>query len=129
MIAFSGAITHTVSVVELVWFLIGVTGLVVSWANLIDCWRDTVALNFSGRNGLLRLAAQGNMREETLRVAKCVTICVIGVAAMLTPPASGARPITPLAIFLTFGLFVLGVLIVIGSIAARRTRVLMREHA
>lgn len=128
MIAFDGSITHTVAVTEVIWFLLGFVGLVVSWRNLVDCWRDSVALNFSGQNGLLRLAAQGNTREEALRVAKCATICAVGLLAMAYPAASPGRPISPLAIVVTIGLFQISALVVVGSMTARRTRIAMREH-
>jgi hypothetical protein len=118
----SGALTHTISVPEVIWLLIGLVGLFVSWRNLLDAYRDLLFLNYSGRNGGMRVIALGNVREELLRVLACVVIALIGIAAMSSPPANTTQPVSTLAVIITVGLFLLGSLVVVGSVAARRTR-------
>lgn len=127
-VLYSGNLTGTATLPELVWFLIGVLGLAVSFANLRDCWRDMAYIEASGQNGLLWLAATSNTREEFLRVLKSVVICAIGLAAMRQPPANAVVPVSALAVIVTVGLFTLGVLVVAGSLRARRDRARLRTY-
>lgn len=120
-----GAITHTISVAEVIWFVIGTIGLTVSWRNLMEAYRDSVALDFAGLSGTLRIIASANMREEVLRVGKCVGIMLAGVIAMAIPPANTHTPTSPLQIIITATFFLIAALIVIGSISAARTRKLV----
>lgn len=107
---------------ETLWTDVGLVGVYFSGANLYDAWLDLEALNVSGRNGLLRSIAFGNLTEETFRLAKSAVICVVGVAAMATAPTNPRAPVSALSVILTAGIFLLGVLIVSGSAIARHRR-------
>jgi hypothetical protein len=122
-------LTHTVTLPELLWTMIGLLGLAVSALNLRDALKDVEALEIAKVNGALRMVARGNATEETLRVCKAAVISSIGVAAMLIPPAVPAAPVSPLAVIVTVGLFALSTLVVAGSVTARTRRVLTRRYA
>jgi hypothetical protein len=117
----------SVAVTEVIWTLLGVFALTVSAPNMVEAYKDLVALNFTSANGVLRVVALGNLREELLRVAKATVITGIGVAAMFTPPANPQQPISGLSLIVTAGLFVLVALVVAGSVSARRTRALVMK--
>jgi hypothetical protein len=61
-------LTHTVTVPELLWTLLGLLGLFVASMNLRDALHDVEALELTHVNGALRMVARGNATEETLRV-------------------------------------------------------------
>lgn len=122
MIGYSGAVTSTISLAELVWVSVGLLGLVVSAWNLADAIRDEAAVDASGVNGAIREVARGNVLEEMLRVGKALAIVAGGCAAMLAPPAMKSQPISALAVIVTASVFVLAGLVVVGSLAARARR-------
>lgn len=125
---FSGQLTHTITLPEVIWFLIGLVGLVISYRNMIAAQSDLTVVSYVGRNGRYRAIAVGNLREEALRVFKCIVITGIGAAAMIAPPTNAATPVSALSLIITFGLFLIGLAIVTGSVAAARARALLLKY-
>lgn len=109
-------------ITELLWFDVGVIGLWFSAANVYSVFRDRAELRASGRNGILAEVVEQNIEEEVLRLGKATSITVVGIVAMISPPAVAKAPVTATAIALTIGLFLIAGMVVAGAIRARQHR-------
>jgi hypothetical protein len=96
-----------VSLIELLWLLGGVVGLVISAINVNDSWRDRVVVRSLKRDPsihtahweMVELAAHGRLSSQWTRARICVYITAVGLYACVTPnPAGGAITVTGLLV-------------------------------
>ena len=105
-----------VTIPEMVWTLLGTIGMIVCTVNLHSARTSAKRYIELGTNGLGLLIAGARVRREALRCVMAGVSVVIGVAAMATPPANPDLPVSPLALLITVGLFLINLIIVIDSI-------------
>ena len=123
------------SLIEMLWTSIGLVGLLFTRRQLRRSSQMIEATRkFNGRNleqhRELRLIAYGHYRNAMFRLAKTCTILAIGALSMILPNTQ--TRITPTAVAVTVGLFMIELLIVLPGILDERQAQLMRddkEHA
>jgi hypothetical protein len=111
----------------MLWTLIGITGASFGVMNLRESLKDIHAIEALNGNRLpqhrvLSVIAYGHYRNDLFRLAKQVTIIVIGVIAMIIPPQNPKDPVTPVSLIVTGGLFTIAMLLVLASALDRRQR-------
>lgn len=129
------AIWHA-SLVEMIWTTIGLVGLFFTrrqlhrTSQLIEATRK-----FNGHNlpqhRELRIIAYGHFRNAMFRLAKTLTLVVIGVFAMILPNTNRSDQVTPVGVAISIGFFMISLLIVIPGILDERQAELMaddRQH-
>lgn len=121
------------SVIEIMWTLTGLVGIYITWSNLKDSRKYVTALRRMNGTNLkamreMRIIAFGHYRNEVLRIALFGIIIAVGVAAMITPPATSNQKITPVSIAITIGLLAITAILVAASFLDRRQRDLMMEE-
>lgn len=118
----------TLNVLELLWIVIGLTAFYPAQRNFRQALTDRRAILMADLNGDLEELVSVTVWEEALRVAKSGVIVGVGVVAALTPPPP-RQPITYAAVAVTVGIFMLGLLIMAGSlVAGRRWETKKEEH-
>ncbi len=105
---------------ELAWLASGLIAYRFSIRTHRRAKSNEARLKKAGVNGRYILAARRNVREETIRVLKSVTIVAVGLIACATPPATTHSPWTVTAITVTAGLFLISGLITWGAISSSR---------
>jgi hypothetical protein len=120
----------SVSIVEILWTLMGIFGMYFSWRNMQDARLYVIAIEKLDGNNLaraneMRIIAFGHYRNEILRLCKFSVVISVGVAAMIAKPADPAAPISPLSLIITIGLFALVGLMSAASALDRRQRDLL----
>ena len=115
-------LTPTISVLEVLYALVAVYGLVVTALNAWDAWGDYQFILQRTLNGGRRLVARGNIRRECLRMAQLASCLVIAIYAMTRPPATpGAHPLQLLIV--PACLIVIEVTCTINSVSDRHDRI------
>lgn len=71
-----------VSVVELIWLIFGLVGLVYAIINVRDAYQDKTAIVRAKRNGYLLAIADASKDTEIARFLVQATIVVIGIYAL-----------------------------------------------
>lgn len=122
----------TVQLTEVIWTVLGVLGGYITWLNATDAKRYIDALRAIDGNTLkmhqqMQVIAVGHYREEMLRLIKFVIITSVGIAAMFSPPADPARPISALSLTVTLGFFGLVITMLVASLLDKRQRELMYD--
>ena len=111
----------------------GAIGVYLGWGNLKESNKDVQALhkmngNRLGRFRVMRVIAYGHYRNDLFRLAKHVTVLVIGVMACVLPKARGtSNQLSPTSIVITVGLFTILLLIIMASALDRRQRDAVEE--
>jgi hypothetical protein len=110
------------TILEITWTLIGLVGMWVCNGNLSSSKDGLVSLRVMNGHTIerfneLRVIAAGQWRNDLFRMVMSLVIVSVGVIACISPPASqNPKTITPVAIALTFGLFIIEIVIVVSSI-------------
>lgn len=119
----------TVSDIEILWTVVGATGVLFSAFNLRDAWIDRKAVIAAGvRNGR-RLIASFSVRSEAARLAIQSIFVTVGILAVFTPePPNGSLHGIQLAtsIVARFGLVLSEILVLFKSIDAYIVRHLLQ---
>jgi hypothetical protein len=118
----------TASILEIIWTVVGIVGLLtVAWL-LHEAFLDRAAvgrsMDFRGRTAE-KIIAEQNVRRLLQKVACFAVFVGIGIAAILTPPpvAPTAQPGPSLyAVALSSGLVLVEVLLTLSAIQDRRDR-------
>jgi hypothetical protein len=117
-----------VALPELLWALFGVVGFIFAMANYRESKADLEAIQaHEPIQGSLATIAAGHTRTELLRMVIHSISIAIGSLAMLTPPATPHPQITPVAIILTFGLFMINIITILQSVLDRQLRHLVER--
>jgi hypothetical protein len=66
--------------------VLGIAGVMVTWANMWDAFADRNALIRSGRNGDLRFMAGNAIQVEVIRLVKMLAVVVIGIISLSAQP-------------------------------------------
>lgn len=75
----------------------------------------------------LRIIAYGYYRNDLFRLAKQLTIVVIGILAMIIPNTHHTGNYNPEAVVVTLGLFTIALLLAIASMLDRRQREVLED--
>lgn len=113
-------LTPTISVLELVYALVALYGLIVTTQNALDALADYRVIGQRRLNGGRRIVARGNIRREYLRIGQLAGCLVIALYAMTRPPMPGFHPIQVLIV--PACLIVIEVTCVINSASDRHDR-------
>lgn len=118
------------SLVEMLWTAIGLVGLhfvlkqVRRTSQYIESTREFNGHNLANYREL-RLIAYGRFRNSIFRLAKTLTILLVGTLSMLIP--NQRTEITPTGVAITIGLFVIELLIVVPGILDERQAQMMHD--
>ena len=124
------------TLLEMLWTLTGVLGLVVNLWALNDAiadqrWQGAAPApdrNAPGAAALIRerqareRIARGNARDETLRSVIQLVIVVIGIVAMATAPVNPGRAVSPLSWVFATGFITVQTILVAKTVMGRRDR-------
>ena len=130
-------ITSTISLLEVLWTLFGLIGLVAAIRNTVEAFRDDHKMRKLPRSyktrserNALRTAALGQVVLESTRVLILLAISGIGILALLTTNASA--PWTTFRYTVTISLLVIPVIVTFQSIYSlwliRKIRLLLDER-
>lgn len=106
-------IAMTATYPEVAWTAIGLVALVVNAGLTRNAWQDYTALIRLDKNGARRIAARTAVAIQAGLTAPQAIAVIIGVTAMLTPPANPGRAISLPLLIITYGL-ILNELILVG---------------
>jgi hypothetical protein len=110
----------TASLIEIVWTLCGVAVIVFSVYGIpytISLWRTAVQQG----DEVMEILAGGYVRRESFRVIQGVLIAAIGVyGCVIGQPRPGPVVVSPVGLFLTCGLLLIGATIAAQSMLDRR---------
>lgn len=115
-------ITDTVSWPEITWTVIAFAGGIVNVWALYSALGDLFYLESRDQNGIRRLVAIGNVREESIRVLIQLIFVIIGIAVMMIPAHTSDNQPSPGTYVAMVGFIVVGALLVILAVLARRDR-------
>jgi uncharacterized membrane protein HdeD (DUF308 family) len=111
---------------ELAWTIVAAVGFGTSVLALFDALRSLHYLEAQMVYDRAReIVARGNVASEVLRLSMHAVSLIIGIIALVSPPANPDRPITTLGLVLSIGLIAIAVLLVMSSWTDR----LVRERA
>ena len=114
-------LTPTISVLEVLYALVAVYGLVVTALNAWDAWGDYQFIKQRTLNGGRRIVARGHIRRECLRMCQLAACLAIAVYAMTRPPQTGVHALQVLIVPLC--LIVIEVTCTINSASDRHDRI------
>ena len=119
----------TISLIELIWTVPAVVGLVLTSWQVRDIWGDRQTLHRSRWNGLARLQVEHWLRSELLVLVIHISLTSIGVVAMTQPPspATNATP-SVLGVVLTAVFVAVPMLLMIRSAGDRVVRQAIRRY-
>lgn len=134
--------------VQIIWTCLGIAGVIVTSANLIDSWIDLSILQQNRRNGELRLIARAAIRQDAIRLVQMLIVIGIGIASLSAAPTLTQEQRdqlhiptwTPLLLTITSGIGLITALTVVQAVLDRRARLMFyakqgvprhdrREHA
>lgn len=114
-------LTPTISVLEVLYALVAVYGLLVTVLNAWDAWGDYQYILQRTLNGGRRLVARGNIRRECLRMGQLAACLVIALYAMTRPPTPSVHALQ--ALIVPACLIVIEVTCTINSASDRHDRI------
>jgi hypothetical protein len=120
------AVWHA-SLVEILWMMIGLTGMVIGWSNLADSRENLKALQTMNGNNIashrvVSVLAYGHYRNDLFRFSKHTMIALIGVISCIVPPSTRTQPVTATGLIVTMGLFYISIALLMASTLDRRQR-------
>lgn len=120
----------TVNPLEVIWFLIGLGGLIFDMWLTIYLTRDKLRLQGDGLNGADDILITTHIGTSIILFAKHFVIMGLGIFAMVTPPASpeNAQKITPVGIAVTLVLFIIAFLTTVSSVWLLLRRLYLRQY-
>lgn len=80
-------VVGTLSIIELVWLLLMVSGIVLSVSNMVDGVRDRRQLHVEGVNGIAEVVVVGSIRTDANRCAQFVLLLGLGIFSAVAPPS------------------------------------------
>jgi hypothetical protein len=92
------------SVIELLWSVIGLLLISVSWTNVRDSATAADKIEASGRDGPLLELSRVRLRADIARLIRGATVLAIGITAGVAVPST-PQPVTPVGAAVTMGLF------------------------
>lgn len=108
------------SLLEILWTSIAIVGAVYSVGNLVEARRDFAALMQSGHNGILKLLANQQRRNQAERTILLCGFATIGVLACGFPNTPG--PYTPARVVMASLFIALELRVTYGSWADHEDR-------
>lgn len=124
------------SLLEMLWTLFGLIGVVIGWSNLENSRHDIQALRDLNGHTLkayteMRIIAYGHYRNNLFRFSKHFVVLLIGVISMALPPTSFGHngKVTPTGIVITVGFFIIVVLMLMASALDQRQREALEDVA
>lgn len=120
-------ITNTINIIELIWTLCSVLGLIFNVQRFYEANLDLAALNAVGLNGPRRIIATGNIRNAALSGIVLLLHVVLGIVAMTTPSAN--NQLTPLAYMYGFIIIsISGIMSLKAWLDSAERRMIMKKY-
>lgn len=117
------------SLIEIIWTVVGVIGLIVTGFTLREGLKDLKVVNRIERRNIYKTQAIFNLWQEEIRMIKMLIVAATGAFAMTQPPAHSTPTKIALSTLLTvIGLILIVVLTVIQSLLDLRIRNLVRKN-
>lgn len=107
---------------ELLWTLVAIAGLVVSARSLDEAMLTRWELDVARANGARRIIARGNVRSEAMRLAIQAIYGLLGLLALVTPPANPQTPVSGYSLLVSGGLILSSLLLNVKTVLAGRDR-------
>lgn len=123
MLAFSGYITHTISLPEMLWTAVTFFGLTYQISTLREALKDVQFLRNAGINSIREFAANTSLLSETLRTFVVFSFVLVGVIAMTLPAPTNGQGQPPTFGYVLTAVFILdAALISLGSMLDKYRR-------
>lgn len=117
------------SLIEIIWTVVGVIGLIVTGFTLREGLKDLKVVNRIERRNIYKTQAIFNLWQEEIRMIKMLIVAATGAFAMTQPPAHSTPTKIALSTLLTvIGLILIVILTVIQSLLDLRIRNLVRKN-